>query len=59
MTESTDNVVSLVERQLKSKDKRIGELETQVDILQGVVKMTDSQIKAFFDGVVTIAEKLK
>lgn len=45
--------------EITRRDARIRELETQIAVLKKVTKMTDSQLKAFFGGVVKIAENLK
>ena len=39
--------------------KRIKQLEAELEIMNGVVPMTDAQRKAFLKAVIKIAEKLK
>ena len=45
--------------ELEKRDAEIKRLKVQVAILQKVTKMTDSRLKAFFDAVIEIGEKLK
>ena len=46
-------------KEIKKRDAEIKRLKAELEVMKGVVPMTDSQRKAFVAGVIRIGEKLK
>jgi hypothetical protein len=45
--------------ELKKRDAKIKRLKAELEVMKGIVPMTDSQREAFIESVIRIGEELK